>query len=127
MKKVIAFVAVVVCFSVTTAMAQGGGGGQQTPEQLAARIAQQKERLAPVGLTPAQTDSVIAIYGDRSMMAGMTRDTPAEERAAKMKEVGEAREKRMAKAGLSAEAVKKVVDIMSQGRGGGGRPGGGGK
>lgn len=128
MKKVIAFAAVVLCCSMTTVMAQGGGGGQQmTPEQLAARVAQQKERLAPAGLTAAQTDSVIAIYGDRSMMAGMTRDTPAEERAAKMKEVGEAREKRMAKAGLSADAIKKVVDIMSQGRGGGGRPGGGGK
>jgi len=125
MKKVIAFVAVAVCFSVTTAMAQGGGGGQQTPEQIAARIAQQKERLAPVGLTPVQTDSVIAIYSDRSMMAGMTRETPQEERAAKMKEVGEAREKRMANAGLSADAIKKVVEIMSQRPGGGGRPGGG--
>src|SRR6478736_271833 len=99
MKKVIALVAVVVCFSATTAMAQGGGGQQQTPEQ---RAAMMKERLAPAGLTPVQTDSVIAIYSDRSMMAGMTRETPQEERAAKMKEVGEYREKRMAKAGLSA-------------------------
>lgn len=120
MKKVIAFVAVVVCFSVTTAMAQGGG--QQDP---AARLAAMKERLAPAGLTPVQTDSVVAIYSDRSMMAGMTRDTPQEERQAKMKEVADYREKRMAKAGLSADAIKKVVEIMSQ-RPGGGRPGGGG-
>ena len=123
MKKVIAFVIVVVCFSATTAMAQGGGQGQMTPEQ---RAAQMKERLAPAGLTSVQTDSVIAIYSDRSLMAGITRDTPQEERQAKMKEVSEYREKRMVKAGLSADAAKKVAELMSQRPGGGGRPAGGG-
>ena len=124
MKKVIALLTVVLLCSITTLMAQGGGGGQQmTPEQ---RNAMMKERLAPLGLSAIKTDSVIAIYGDRSMMAGMTRDTPQEERQAKMKEVGEVREKRMAKAGLSAEEIKKVAELMAQ-RPGGGRGGGGSK
>lgn len=124
MKKVIALVTVVLFCSITTLMAQGGGGGQQmTPEQ---RTAMMKDRLKPLGLTDLKTDSVIAIYSDRSMMAGMTRDTPQEERQAKMKEVNEAREKRMAKAGLSADEIKKVAELMSQQRPGGGRGGGGG-
>src|ERR1700741_4646574 len=103
MKKVIAFVAVVVCFSVTTAMAQGGGGNpQMTPEQRAAAM---KERVKGLGvtLTDVQTDSVVAIFSDRSMMAGITRDTPQEERQAKMKEVGEARQKRLEKAVIPAD------------------------
>ncbi len=120
MKKAIALVVFVVACSFTTLMAQGGG--QQDP---AARLAAMKERLKPAGLTDAQTDSVIAIYSDRTAMtaAGITRDTPPEERTAKMKVINDAREARMAKAGLSADAIKKVSEIMAQGRGGG-RPGG---
>ncbi len=126
MKKVIAFVAVVVCFSVTTAMAQGGGQ-QMTPEQRAAAM---KERLAPAGLTPAQADSVVAIWNDRAIMTAVygTADFQSitrEDRQAKAPAMAEARQKRLEKAGLSADAVKKVVEIMSQ-RPGGGRPGGGG-
>lgn len=124
MKKVMALLTLVLFCSMTTVMAQGGfGGPQMTPEQ---RIANMKERLAPLGLTAVKTDSVIAIYSDRSMMAGMTRDTPQEERQAKMKEMGEVREKRMAKAGLSADEIKKVAELMTQ-RPGGGRGGGGSK
>ena len=125
MKKVIAFLAVVLCFSATTVMAQppgGGGGGQMTPEQ---RAAQMKERLAGLNLNlnPAQTDSAVAIMGDRSYTAGMTRDTPAEERQAKMKEANDAREKRLVKAGIAADVAKKIIEGMSfrPGGGGGGR------
>lgn len=121
MKKVIAFVAVVVCLSVTSAMAQGGP--QMTPEQIAARA---KERLAGLNLnlTAVQTDSAVAIMTDRSYMAGMTRETPMEERQAKMKEAGEARQRRLEKAGISSDVAKKIIEGMSF-RPGGGRPGGG--
>lgn len=119
MKKVIAFVAVVVCFSVTTAMAQGGGQ-QQDP---AARLAAMKERYKGMGLNDVQTDSVIAISTDlRSLRP--TRDTPEDQRQAKMKEYTDAFQKRLDKA-IGAELSKKVLDAMSQQRPGGGRPGGG--
>jgi hypothetical protein len=50
---------------MTTVMAQGGGGGQQrTPEE---RIAAMKEQLKPLNLTAVQTDSTVAVFGDRSM------------------------------------------------------------
>ena len=121
MKKIMALVAVVLCCSFTSSvMAQGGGGQQMTPEE---RMAQMKERLKPLGLTPVQTDSVVAIYSDRSMMPANMRDMSQEDRQAKMKEISDYREKRMAKAGMPADAVKKVVELMSQR---GPRPGGGG-
>lgn len=121
MKKVIAFLAVVVCFSATTVMAQPPGGGQMTPEQ---RIAMMKERLAPAGLTPVQADSVIAIWNDRAIMTAVygTADMQSisrEDRQAKAPAIAEARQKRLEKA-IGADATKKVMEIMSQ------RPGGGG-
>ncbi len=128
MKKVIALVAVILCCSMSTLMAQppgGGGGGQQDP---AARAAAMKERVKAIGgLSDVQVDSVVAVFSDRSFMGGMTRDTPPEERAAKMKEANEARGKRLEKAGLSADLVKKVIEGMSQRPGGGGGRQGGGQ
>ena len=123
MKKVIAFVAVVVCFSVTTAMAQGGGQ-QRTPEEMAAMT---KERVKAIGgLTDVQVDSATAVFLDPSYRAlmGNFREMSPEDRAAKQKEIAELREKRLVKAGFAADLAKKVVEAMSQ-RPGGGRPGGG--
>ena len=127
MKKLIAFVAVVVCFSATTAMAQGGPGGQQTPEQ---RAAQTKERLAPIGLSAVQQDSVLAVWNDRAIMTAVygTADFQTisrEERMAKAPALAEARQKRLEKAGLTADQAKKVIETLSMRPGGGGRPGGG--
>ncbi|MEO7530511.1 MAG: hypothetical protein ABIS69_03840 [Sediminibacterium sp.] len=124
MKKVITFLAVVVCFSVTTVMAQGGG--QMTPEQRAAAM---KERLAPAGLTAVQADSVMAIWNDRALMTAVygTADMQSmtrEDRQAKAPAISEARQKRLEKA-IGGEATKKVMEIMSQRPGGGGRPAGG--
>ncbi|MES2005661.1 MAG: hypothetical protein V4450_14175 [Bacteroidota bacterium] len=119
MKKVIAFVAVVVCFSVTTAMAQGGGGQQMTPEQ---RTAMMKERYKAMGLNDVQTDSVIAISNDLRALRP-TRETPEDQRATKMKEFTDAMQKRLDKA-IGADLAKKVIEGMAQ-RPGGGRGGGG--
>jgi hypothetical protein len=123
MKKVIVCLAIVLGCSMTAVMAQGGGGGpQMTPEE---RIAMMKERLKPLGLSDVQTDSVVAVMNDRSYMAGMNfREMTPEDRQAKMKEIADAREKRLVKAGLSAELAKKVIETMSM-RPGGGRGGGG--
>lgn len=122
MKKVIVCVAIVLGCSMTAVMAQGGGGQQMTPEE---RIAMMKERLKPLGLSDVQTDSAVAVMSDRSYMAGMNfREMSPEDRQAKMKEIADAREKRLVKAGLSAELAKKVIETMSM-RPGGGRGGGG--
>jgi len=123
MKKVIVLVTLVICCSITTAMAQGGGQ-QQTPEQRAAAM---KERLKPLGLTDVQVDSVIAIENDMRTLRGTNfRDLSPDERTAKMKEVSEARNKRLEKA-LPADLAKKVEDAMAQRPGGGRPPGGGGQ
>lgn len=122
MKKVIVCLAIVLGCSMTAVMAQGGGGQQMTPEE---RIAMMKERLKPLGLSDVQTDSAVAVMNDRSYMAGMNfREMTPEDRQAKMKEIADAREKRLVKAGLSAELAKKVIETMSM-RPGGGRGGGG--
>lgn len=119
MKKLIALLTVAFCFTLT-AMAQGGQ--QMTPEE---RIAMMKERLKPIGLSPAHTDSAVAIMMDRSYMAGQNlRDMSPEDRQAKMKEWNDARAKRMAKAGIPEEQVKKVIELMSARPGGGGGRGG---
>ena len=123
MKKVIVCLAIVLGCSMTAVLAQGGGGQQMTPEE---RIAMMKERLKPLGLSDVQTDSAVAVMNDRSYMAGMNfREMSQEDRQAKMKEIADAREKRLVKAGLSAELAKKVIETMSMRPGGGGRPGGG--
>lgn len=126
MKKVIVMAAIVFGCSMTSVMAQGGGGQQMTPEQ---RTAMMKERLAPVGLTAVQQDSAIAIFADRSIMTAVygTADFQTisrEDRQAKAPALNEARQKRLEKAGLSAEQAKKVIEALSM-RPGGGRPGGG--
>jgi hypothetical protein len=119
MKKIIAFAAIIFCCSMTTAMAQGGQ--QMTPEERAARM---KDMLKPLNLTSVQTDSVVAIYSDRSGMANF-RDMAPEARAEAMKTFNEARMKRLEKA-VGADVAKKVADAMPQ-RGGGRPAGGGGK
>jgi hypothetical protein len=117
MKKVLALLSIAVCFTVSTAMAQGGGQ-QMTPEQ---RTAMMKDRLKDVGLTPAQMDSVVAITNDsRAAMVAMG-DIPREERMEKMKPINEARNKRLEKA-LGADLSKKVIDALAPRQ----RPGGGG-
>jgi hypothetical protein len=127
MKKVIAFLAVVVCFSVATAKAQGGGGApQMTPEQ---RAAQTKERLAPLNLTATQADTAVAVFLDVTFQRAIYgtanfRDMTPEDRAAKQKELAEARQKRLEKS-MPADVAKKIVETLST-RQGGGRPGGGG-
>ncbi len=102
-------------------MAQGGGGQQMTPEQ---RTAMMKERYKTMGLNDVQTDSVIAISTDLRALRP-TRETPEDQRAAKMKEFTDAMQKRLDKA-IGAELAKKVMDGMTQQRPGGGRPAGGG-
>jgi hypothetical protein len=124
MKKIIGLLTVAVLVCCTTVIAQPPGGGQQmSPEQ---RTAMMKERLKPAGLTDVQTDSAIAVLTDRSYMSNMgnMREMAPEERQAKMKEINDARAKRLEKS-IGAELTKKVMEIMSQrGPGGGGRGGG---
>jgi hypothetical protein len=121
MKKIFALLTVAICCSFSAITLQAQGGQQMTPEQ---RTAMMKERLKPLGLTDVQSDSVVAVFTDRSIMAGMgnMREMAPEERQAKMKEANDVREKRLEKS-IGAELCKKVMELMSQ-RPGGGRGGG---
>ena len=123
MKKVI----VLLSFGlVCTVAASAQGGPQMTPEQ---RAAMMKERVKGLnlGLSEALTDSVVAVYGDRSYMQGLNlREMDDATRQAKMKEIGDLRTKRLIKAGLTEDQAKKVAEGMTM-RPGGGRPGGGKK
>nr|WP_294996527.1 hypothetical protein [uncultured Sediminibacterium sp.] len=123
MKKVI----VLLSFGLVCTVAASAQGGQQmTPEQ---RAAMMKERVKGLnlGLSEALTDSVVAVYGDRSYMQGLNfREMDDATRQAKMKEIGDLRTKRLIKAGLTEDQAKKVAEGMTM-RPGGGRPGGGRK
>ena len=126
MKKVLALLTIALCFTAGSAMAQGGGQGQPTPEQ---RAAMMKDRVKALNLslTDVQTDSVVAIYSDRSYMAGVNmRELDDAARTAKMKEIGDARAARLKKAGFTDDQIKKIGEGMAfRPGGGGGRPGGG--
>ncbi len=118
MKKVIGILTVFICLSSISASAQGGGGGQQLDP--AARAAMMKERYKALGCNDVQVDSVIAITNDFRPKMMALRDLDQDARTEKMKEINEDRNKRLEKA-LPAELAKKVIEAMSQLRGGGGR------
>lgn len=125
MKKVIVLLSFgLVC---TVAANAQGGGGQMTPEQRAAMMRDRVKGLN-LGLSEALTDSVVAVYSDRSYMQGLNfREMDDAARQAKMKEIGDLRSKRLVKAGLTEDQAKKVAEAMTMRPGGGGRPGGGRK
>ncbi len=119
MKKVLALLTIVLCCTMTNAMAQGGQ--QMTPEQ---RTAMMKERYKGLGLNDVQVDSVIAISNDMRPKQMAIRDAAEADRPALMKTLTDERNARLEKA-LPADLAKKVIEAMSQQRGP--RPGGGGK
>lgn len=119
MKKIAGILIVLICLTTLSASAQGGrGGGQQMDP--AARAAMMKERFKALGCNDVQVDSVIAISNDFRPKMMALRDLDQEARVEKMKEINDERNKRLEKA-LPAEIAKKVIEAMSQQRGGGGR------
>lgn len=115
MKKIIALASFIVACSFTSIMAQPPNGWQQmTPEQ---RTAMMKERYKALGLNDVQVDSVIAISNDFRPKMMALRDLDQDARQVKMKEIAEERNKRIEKA-LPADLAKKVIEAMSQQRGG---------
>ena len=118
MKKVLVLVTIAVCFLATSAMAQGGQ--QMTPEQ---RTAMMKERYKGLGLNDVQVDSVINIQNELRPKMMALREMSEADRPAKMKELADERNKRIEKV-LPADLAAKVIEAMSQQRGGGGRPAG---
>jgi hypothetical protein len=121
MKKVLTLLSIAVCFTVSTAMAQGGGQ-QMTPEQRTARM---KERLKDIGLTDVQMDSVVAIsndFGPKQRDIFMDQAMSQDDKMAKIKTLTDERNKRIEKALGNAELAKKVADALAPRQ----RPGGGG-
>lgn len=122
MKKVLGLLSIAICFTVSSAIAQGGGGQQMTPEQRAERM---KERLKDIGLTAPQMDSVIAISNEfqpKQRDIFMDQAMSQDDKMAKIKTLTDERNKRFEKALGNAELAKKVADALAPRQ----RPGGGG-
>jgi len=128
MKQLLALITVVVMGSFTLTMAQGGGNFD--PAAMKQRQIDQL-KSSDLKLTDAQADSVASINMEfMQQMRGM-RDLTPEQRQAKMKEVGDARQKRWAAALKDDALAQKVADYYEKQRqqrmqNGGGRPNGGG-
>lgn len=127
MKKLLAILTIAFCCTLTTAMAQGGG--QMDPAQM---LEMMKQRIKPqliekTKLTDAQADKVLEVQvWAQQQMRGL-RDLSEEDRAKKMKETNDEREKKLKAIPLTDDQVKAVNDFyeeMRKNRGGGGRGGG---
>jgi Spy/CpxP family protein refolding chaperone len=130
MKKVLALLSFALVCSLTT-MAQGGGGGMD-PAQM---LEMMKQRVKPqliekTKLTDAQADKVLEIQvAAQGQMRGM-RDLSEDQRAAKMKEVNDEKEKKFKAIPLTDDQIKAVNDFYEEMRkaraaqGGGRGPGG---
>jgi formate-dependent nitrite reductase cytochrome c552 subunit len=124
MKKIFLFIA--LAFAIGT-YAQGGGG-QMDPAQMLEML---KQRVKPqlmekTKLTDAQCDKVLEIQ--ISMMGAQRglRELSDEERAKKMKEINDEREKKYKAIPLTDDQIKAVNDFYEEmrknrQRGGGGR------
>lgn len=118
MKKILlAAILFTVGFTFNTSAQPPAGGQQMTPEQ---RLAAQKERFKTLGLNDVQVDSVIAINADFRPKLMALREAAEADRPTLMKEIADARNKRI-EAALPADLAKKVIEALSQRPGGGGR------
>lgn len=135
MKKVFALLTFVFCCAATTVIAQPPGGGMQMDP--AAMLQRMKERVKPqliekVKLTDEQADKILeAQVWAQGQMRGL-RDLAEDQRAAKMKEVTEEKEKKWKAIPLTDDQIKATnafFEEMRKNRPGGGgtgpRPGGG--
>lgn len=125
MKKIFLFIA--LAFAIGS-YAQGGGGGQMDPAQM---LEMMKQRVKPqlmekTKLTDAQCDKVLEIQ--ISMMGAQRgmRDLSEEERAKKMKEINDEREKKYKAIPLTDEQIKAVNEFYEEMRKNRQRGGGGG-
>lgn len=129
MKKVIALLTIAFCCSLTVAMAQPGGGQQMDPAQM---LEMMKQRVKPqliekTKLTDAQADKVLEVQLWAQQQNRGLRDLSEEDRAKKMKEVSEEREKKFKAIPLTDDQIKAVNDFyeeMRKARQAGGRGGG---
>ena len=133
MKKIIALLAMVLCCSMTTLMAQGGGQ-QMTPEQ---RMERMKTMYKPqltekAKITEAEADKVIEILADiqpkmRPIMMDQTMSQ--EDKEQKIAELNVDRDKRLKAIPLNDDQVKAVIatideirkNMQNRPRGGGGK------
>lgn len=129
MKKVIALLTIAFCCSLTITMAQPGGGQQMDPAQM---LEMMKQRIKPgliekTKLSDAQADKVLEVQLWAQQQNRGLRDLSEEDRAKKMKETNEEREKKLKAIPLTDDQIKAVNDFyeeMRKARMGGGRGGG---
>ena len=106
MKKVFVLLAVALAIISTTTMAQGGGNFNPTAMK-ERQLKMLKE--SDLKLTDVQADSVVAVQVDLMQQKKGMRDLAPEDRKAKMKEINDAMEKRLALALKDETLAKKVI------------------
>ena len=111
MKKVFVLLAVALAIISTTTMAQGGGNFDP-----AAMKERQLKMLkeSDLKLTDVQADSVVAVQVDLMQQKKGMRDLAPEDRKAKMKEINDAMEKRLALALKDETLAKKVIAYQKE-------------
>lgn len=126
MKKIISLAVFALALSLGSVQAQGG---QMDPAQM---LEMMKQRVKPqmiekTKLTDAQADKVLEVQVWAQQQNRGLRDLSEEDRAKKMKEVSEEREKKFKAIPLTDDQIKAVNDFyeeMRKARQGGGRGGG---
>ena len=124
MKKIILSLCFLVAATTFVSAQQGQGGASQ-----ADRMAQMKQTLKDsLGLTDAQAQSVLDVQAEFRPKMMELRDVAEADRPAKMKELYDAQEKRLAEVLKDAALAKKIFEFNARRRGAGrgGRPAGGG-
>ncbi len=128
MKKVIVLLAIAVTAITTNANAQPPQGGNFDPAAMKERQLKMLKE-SDLKLTDVQADSVIAINWEFQAQQRGMRDLTPEERQTKMKDINDAKMKRMVAAFKDEALAKKVADFyekqrQQRGGQGGGRPAG---
>lgn len=127
MKKLLAILTIAFCCTLTTAMAQGGG--QMDPAQM---LEMMKQRVKPqliekTKLTDAQADKVLEVQLWSQLQMRGLRDLSEDDRAKKMKETNDEREKKLKAIPLTDDQIKAVNDFYEEQRKNRGAGRGGGK
>ena len=128
MKKVIVLLTIAVTAITTNANAQAPQGGNFDPAAMKERQLKMLKE-SDLKLTDVQADSVIAINWEFQAQQRGMRDLSPEERQTKMKDINDAKMKRMVTAFKDEALAKKVADFYEKqrqlrGGQGGGRPAG---
>lgn len=115
MKKLLTLLSFVLVASFSFAQPPGGGNAEQMKQRMKERI--KPVLLEKVKITDEQADKVIDAYFDarrESMKVMRNEELTMEEKETKMKEINNARDKKLKDAGLTDEQIKTVATLFEE-------------